>query len=94
MPIAKAMGKKLILALETGKIYEDINITFHHLGTARMYRELKKLYDLVQQDDRAGEIGYAIHYFDSWRRLPEKGHPRLDDYPYDNPNYCIQEEDA
>lgn len=94
MPIAKAMGKKLILAVETGKIYEDINITFHHLGTARMYRELKKLYDLVQQDDRAGEIGYAIHYFDSWRRLPEKGHPRLDDYPYDNPNYCIQEEDA
>lgn len=94
MPLAKRLGKKLVYGVETGKIYEDINITFHHLGTARMYRELRRLDALVEQDERTGEIGYAIHYYDSWRRLPERGHPRLEDYPYDNPNYRIMEEDA
>ncbi|MGN0762191.1 MAG: hypothetical protein ACI4MK_02340 [Aristaeellaceae bacterium] len=94
IPLARALGKKLILAVETGKIYESINITFHHLGTLRMYRELKHLHELVQADDDAGEIGYAIHYYDSWRHLPEHGHPRLEDYPYDNPNYAWTEEDA
>ncbi len=94
MPMAKGLNKRLILAVETGKIYEDINITFHHLGTARMYRELEKLHALIQAEPRAGDIGYAIHYYDAWRRLPENGHPRLADYPYNNPNYRMTEEDA
>ena len=94
IPLAKQLGKKLILAVETGKIYEDINITFHHLGTARMYRELERLHALVCADAAAGEIGYAIHHYDSWRRLPAKGHPRLQDYPYENPNYRVLEENA
>lgn len=94
IPLAKQLGKKLILAVETGKIYEDINITFHHLGTARMYRELERLHALVCADAAAGEIGYAIHHYDSWRRLPAKGHPCLQDYPYENPNYRVLEENA
>ena len=94
LPLAKGMNKRLILAGETGKIYEDINITFHHLGTARMRRELERLHALVEAEPRAGDVGYAIHHYDSWRRLPKNGHPRLADYPYDNPNYRITEENA
>lgn len=41
-----------------------------------MYRELQALHRLIQADPRAGDIGYAIHYYDAWRRLPESGHPQ------------------
>lgn len=86
LPKAKELGKRMILAVETGKIYEEINITFYHLGLTRLYAELDKLYGLVAQAD-LGEVGYAIHYYQSWKNLPEDGHPKETDYPWDNPNY-------
>ena len=84
LPISKALAKKLILAVETGKIYESINITFHHLGTKALYRELNKLNDLVAAHPDAGQVGYAVHYFGSWKNLPEEGHPKGPDYPYND----------
>ncbi len=84
LPLAKALGKKLVLAVETGKIYESVNITFHHLGTEALYRELNALYGMVAALKDAGEVGYAIHYFGSWKNLPEKGHPKGPDYPYND----------
>ncbi len=80
--LAEKYGKKLILAVETGKIYEEINITFHHLGTRALYEEMRRLREIVDTTDGLGEIGYAIHYYDSWRKLPPDGHPKGDDYPY------------
>lgn len=85
IPLAKSLGKRLVLAVETGKIYEEINITFHHLGTQALYRELQDLAHQVQTGQQAGEIGelgYAIHYFQAWRALPPQGHPKGPDYPY------------
>ncbi len=82
LPLGKALGKKIILAVETGKIYESINITFHHLGTKVLYRELNALQELISAREDVGEVGYAIHYFASWRGLPEDGYPKGPDYPY------------
>lgn len=82
LPLGKALGKKIILAVETGKIYESVNVTFHHMGTKALYRELNALQDLVSARDDVGEVGYAIHYFASWRGLPEDGYPKGPDYPY------------
>ena len=80
--LAEKYGKKLILAVETGKIYEEINITFHHLGANALYEELRRLRSIVEEAEGLGEVGYAIHYYDSWRKLPPDGHPKGEDYPY------------
>lgn len=82
MSVAGALGKKLVLAVETGKVYEDVNITFFHMGTSAMYRELNKLKAMVEATPAAGEVGYAIHHYGSWETLPENGWPIGPDYPY------------
>ena len=83
-PYAVAQNKKFLYALETGKIYEEINITFHHLGTDALNRELNKLYVLAEEKYPGANVGYAVHYYHSWKNLPPDGHPRGEDYPYND----------
>lgn len=82
LAIAKRLNKRMVLSVETGKIYETPNITFYHLGTKVLYRELNSLAELVNTVTAPDELGYAIHYYYSWKGLPEEGYPKGSDYPY------------
>ncbi len=83
----KRYGKKVSLALETGRIYEDVNITFDHLGTAPLCRELAELRRIAEADYPGLQVGYAVHHYNSWVELPLEGHPIGEGFPYDNPHY-------
>jgi hypothetical protein len=85
--LGEKYGKKVSLAYETGKIYEEVNITFHHLGTVPLNKELHKLKEIVDTEYRACHAGYAVHHYNSWVKLPPYGNPIGEDFPYDNPNY-------
>lgn len=86
---AERLGRRISLALETGHIYEAFNITFDHLGTVPLCRELHHLRAIVETGYRVPDIGYAVHHYNSWVRLPPDGNPPGDDFPYDNPNYAF-----
>lgn len=88
LELCKKYGKKLCLALETGKIYEEINITFDHLGTVPLNEELHKLRHIVDTEFKECSIGYAVHHYNSWVVLPPYGNPKGEDFPYNNPNYA------
>lgn len=87
LDIGRRLGKKINLAFETGKIYEDVNITFHHLGTVPLNEELYKLRKIIEAEYMAANVGYAVHHYNSWVLLPSYGNPKKEDFPYDNPNY-------
>jgi len=89
LKLAERYGKKIALAFETGHIYEEINITFDHLGTVPLARELKNLRQIVESEFRAAEVGYAVHHYNSWVVLPPDGNPIGEDFPQDNPNYAF-----
>lgn len=80
--LSEKYGKKVSLALETGKVYEEVNITFFHLGTKALDKELKLLDKIVSEESSPYEIGYAVHYYECWSTLPENGHPEGPDYPF------------
>jgi hypothetical protein len=86
--LGKKYGKKVCLGIETGHVYEDINITFYNLGTVELYEQLRKLRRLVDEQIAPTHMGYSIHWFDSWVDMPEEGYPLGDDFPYDNPHYA------
>lgn len=89
LKLAERYGKKIALAFETGHIYEEINITFDHLGTVPLARELKNLRQIVESEFRAAEVGYAVHHYNSWVVLPPDGNPIGKDFPVENPNYAF-----
>jgi hypothetical protein len=84
----KKYGKKISLAFETGKIYEEVNITFDHMGTIPLNDELHKLREIMEQEFPEVKTGYAVHHYNSWLVLPPHGNPKGEDFPYDNPNYA------
>lgn len=86
--LCRKYGKKLSLALETGKIYEEVNITFDHLGTVPLNEELHKLREIIETEYKECNIGYAVHHYNSWVVLPPYGNPKGEDFPYNNPNYA------
>lgn len=86
--LGKKYGKKISLAFETGKIYEEINITFDHLGTIPLNEELHKLRNIMETVYHMHNVGYAVHHYNSWVLLPPLGNPKGDDFPYDNPSYA------
>lgn len=88
LELARKLDRRLALALETGRIYEDVNITFDHLGTLALDREMAKLRQIVNDEYDLKDIGYAVHHYNSWVELPEEGHPPGEDFPRDNPNYA------
>lgn len=61
---AKSINKPIFLSVETGR-EEDI-VTFETEGKAYMYKELKKLKSLVNQ-----EYGLSIHHLKSWYKLKD-----------------------
>jgi hypothetical protein len=85
--LGEKYGKKIILAFETGHIYEEINITFDHLGTLPLNEELHKLRHIMDTEFHC-QTGYAVHHYNSWVKLPLCGNPIGEDFPYDNPNYA------
>ncbi|HAL74245.1 MAG TPA: hypothetical protein DCM45_04010 [Clostridiales bacterium] len=87
--LAQLYHKKIALAFETGHIYEEINITFDHLGTVPLMRELDNLREIVSSEYKIPAVGYAVHHYNSWAVLPPDGNPLGDDFPYDNPNYSF-----
>ncbi len=88
LALAERLGRRISLAFETGRIYEEINITFDHIGTVRLCEELHALRRIVETEWRVPEAGYAVHHYNSWSILPPHGNPLGDDFPYDNPNYA------
>jgi len=84
--LGEKYDKKISLAFETGKIYEDVNITFDHLGTVLLNEELHKLRNIMDTEFNC-QVGYAVHHYNSWVNLPLHGNPIGDDFPSDNPNY-------
>lgn len=80
--------KKISLAFETGKIYEEVNITFDHVGAISLNRELHRLREIMESTFPDLKAGYAVHHYNSWAALPPCGNPKAADFPYDNPNYA------
>lgn len=87
MELAQRYQKPVVLGVETGRIYEDENVTFDHLGTIILYQALSELRSLAEQVYPQCSLGYAVHHYNTWRALPKNGHPKGDDFPYKNPNY-------
>lgn len=88
LKLAELYKKNISLAFETGHIYEEINITFDHLGTLPLKTELKNLRQIVEREYPLSNIGYAVHHYNSWVKLPPNGNPVGSDFPYSNPNYA------
>jgi hypothetical protein len=87
LELSRKYKKKVVLAVETGGVYEEINITFHHMGTIPLYDQLRELRKIVEAESKPFEAGYAIHHYHSWVKLPPTGNPLDDNFPYNNPNY-------
>ncbi|MDR1531209.1 MAG: hypothetical protein LBS62_03330 [Clostridiales bacterium] len=72
--LGQKYGKKVVLASETGDTTaEEPEITFYRLGKKKLYDEMTALRAMVDKNFPGGNIGYAIHWYNSWSALPEDG---------------------
>lgn len=88
LAMSEKYSKKISLGFETGHIYEESNITFDHLGTVPLCRELCNLRHILKTEYNVPAVGYAVHHYNSWVVLPLYGNLKGKDFPYDNPNYA------